>query len=137
MEVEDTAIVSLRFRSGGFGQILAATSMFPGSNRSLLVAGRGGTAQMEEDHLTQYAFRNEHADDSSVLGQFSSAAKRGGASDPLAIARTGHEANIRQFLRSVEEGTPSEIDGREARKAVAIVEAAYRSAESGSPVTLA
>jgi predicted dehydrogenase len=136
IEVEDTAIVSLRFQNGGFGQILAATSMFPGSNRRLLVAGRDGTVQMEEDHLIQYSFREEMDGDQAVREQFSAAAERGGASDPLAIDRSGHEANIREFLKSIGDGNPSGIDGSEARKAVAIVEAAYWSAESGAPVAV-
>lgn len=134
IEVEDTAIVSLRFRNGGFGQILAATSMFPGSNRRLLVAGQDGTAQMEEDQLIQYGFREDEDADDEIRSRFAAAAKRGGASDPLAIDRSGHEANIREFLKSIEDGKPSGIDGSEARKAVAIVEAAYRSAKSGVPV---
>jgi predicted dehydrogenase len=48
IEVEDTAVAVLKYRDGTLGQILGATSMYPGSLKRIQLAGRGGTAEILE-----------------------------------------------------------------------------------------
>jgi predicted dehydrogenase len=59
LEVEDSAVISMKFRNGALGQLLAATSMWPGSPRRIYIAGRDGTAEVLEDQLIQFTFRQE------------------------------------------------------------------------------
>src|SRR5690606_11438086 len=40
IEVEDTAVAVLRFRNGALGQLLGATSMYPGSLKRIQLGGR-------------------------------------------------------------------------------------------------
>jgi predicted dehydrogenase len=49
----------------------------------------------------------------------------------MAINYSCHTRNIESFLEAVRAGRQPELDGREGRKAVAIVEACYRSARTG------
>ncbi len=58
----------------------------------------------------------------------------GGASDPMAITHRNHTRNIEAVLAALAAKTPLALDGRAARHAVAIIEAAYASAASGRPV---
>jgi UDP-N-acetyl-2-amino-2-deoxyglucuronate dehydrogenase len=135
MEVEDTAVVNLRLAGGGLGQILASTAMFPGSLRRMQIAGRDGSAEVMEDQLTQWSFRAGLPDDDALRARFGPPTSHGGgASDPMAITHRNHTRNIGALLDALAAGTPLALDGRAARAAVAIIEAAYASAASGRPV---
>ena len=136
IEVEDTAVALLRFRSGALGQILAATSMYPGTNRRLMIAGRDGTAEVIENELSVFSFRDPRDEDQAALEKFSTRSTTTGASDPLAIDYTGHTRNIGAFLDTLDTGAAPAIDGPQGRLAVEIVESIYESARTGRPVKL-
>jgi predicted dehydrogenase len=57
-----------------------------------------------------------------------------GAAAPMAIRFEGHLRQIQDFIDGIHERRPFFIEGREARKAVALVRAIYDSATSGRPV---
>ena len=134
IEVEDTCVAVLKFRNGALGQILAATSMYPGSDRRIVIAGRDGTAEVVEEQLTVFSFRHERPGDKAMRAQFAGKTADTGATDPLAIGHVGHQRNIAAFLEALDAGETPGIDGVQARKAVAIIEAVYRSAAEGVPV---
>jgi predicted dehydrogenase len=135
MEVEDSAVVSLRFRNGAMGQILAATSMFPGSPRRLTVGGRDGTAELVEEQLATFRFRFPESDDDSNRARFNiTPSGDAGASNPVSIDHANHRRNIAAFFESVRSGANPDPDATEAAKAVAIIEACYKSAETGKAV---
>jgi predicted dehydrogenase len=136
VEVEDTAVVALRYRSGALGQLLGTTSMYPGSLKRLQVAGRDGTATVEEDELVTWQFREEREDDAATREEFTTTETGGGASDPMDIDVSNHARNIEAFLAAREGDGEFLLDAREARKAVAIIEAVYESADTGGPVSL-
>ena len=132
LEVEDTCVAILRFKQGGLGQLLAATSLYPGSLRRMLVGGRDGPAEILEEQLVSWRFRTEAADDAATRERFGGASgTSGGAADPMAINYACHTRNIEAFLEAVQAGRPPALDGREGRKAVAIIDACYRSARTG------
>ena len=132
IEVEDTAVAVLRFRNGALGQILGATSMFPGSLKRLQLAGRGGTAEVLEDELVTWAFSEDRDGDEDVRRRFSQETQSGGgAADPMAIDYSLHTGNIRGFVDWLEGDEAFMLDGAESRKAVAIIEAIYESARTG------
>jgi predicted dehydrogenase len=132
LEVEDTCVAILRLKNGALGQLLAATSLFPGSLRRLLVGGRDGTAEILEEQLVAWRFRTEAADDAATRERLGGASQTsGGAADPMAINHACHTRNFEQFLAAVREGRRPPLDGLEGRKAVAIVEACYKSARTG------
>jgi predicted dehydrogenase len=63
-------------------------------------------------------------------------ASGGGVSDPKAISDTGHIRQFMDIVRAIDSGTPPAIDAAEARKAVEIVLAIYRSANENKIVYL-
>jgi predicted dehydrogenase len=137
IEVEDTCVVTLRYRDGALGQLLATTSMSPGSFKRIQVAGRGGTAEILEDELVVWQFAEEKAEDPQIREQFSQQTSHGGgAADPMAIDYANHTRNIAAFLDALDGNSELMLDGPEARKAVAIIEAAYASARTGLPVNV-
>lgn len=138
LEVEDTCVAILRFKNGAIGQLLAATSLFPGQLRRFLFGGRDGTAEILEEQLTAWRFRAEAADDAAIRDRFGAASgTSGGAADPMAINYACHTRNFAAFVEAVREGRRPMLDGREGRKAVAIIEACYRSARTGRAAKVA
>ncbi len=59
-----------------------------------------------------------------------------GAADPTAIGYEKHRRQIADFVGALREGRPPAVQGAEGRRAVEIILAIYRSAESGLPVSL-
>jgi UDP-N-acetyl-2-amino-2-deoxyglucuronate dehydrogenase len=132
LEVEDTCVAILRLRNGALGQLLAATSLFPGQLRRFLVGGRDGTAEILEEQLVAWRFRAEAADDAAIRDRFGgTSATSGGAADPMAINYSCHTRNFADFVTALRENRRPTLDGLEGRKAVAIVTACYKSARTG------
>jgi predicted dehydrogenase len=137
LEVEDTCVAILRFKHGGLGQLLAATSLYPGQMRRFLFGGRDGTAEILEEQLTTWRFRDEAAADAATRERFGGASSTsGGAADPMAINYSCHTRNFADFIAALKAGRPPALDGLEGRKAVAIVEACYESARTGQAATV-
>ncbi len=132
LEVEDTCVAIVRFKNGALGQILAATSMWPGHLRRIQVGGRDGTAEILEEQLVAWRFRIEDVEDEATRVKFStSSTSSGGAADPMAINYSNHTRNFEEFVTALRTGQKPPLDGFEGRKAVAVVEACYTSARTG------
>jgi predicted dehydrogenase len=56
IEVEDTAVASVRFKSGAMGVIEAATSVYPGLHKRTEIHGDRGSARVEQDDITLWEF---------------------------------------------------------------------------------
>jgi len=135
LEVEDSCVAILRFKQGGLGQLLAATSLYPGQLRRFLCGGRDGTAEILEEQLTTWRFREESAADAATRERFGGASgSSGGAADPMAINYSCHTRNFAEFIDALAAGRTPALDGSEGRKAVAIVTACYESARTGRTV---
>jgi predicted dehydrogenase len=111
--------------------------MYPGSLKRVQLAGRGGTAEILEDELVTWQFREERDDDTEIRERFGETDSGGGAADPMSIDYANHRRNIEAFLDARANGEDYLLDASEARKAVEIIEAIYESADRGEPVRLA
>jgi predicted dehydrogenase len=100
----------------------------------LQLGGHDGLAETLEDELVSWQFREPRDDDDEVRARFGqSSTTTGGAADPMAIDYANHRRNIAAFLDAIDKGEPFMLDAREARKALAILQAIYGSAASGQP----
>jgi predicted dehydrogenase len=134
IDVEDNAVAAVRFASGAVGAIQGSTAVWPGFLKRVEVSGMDGSAIMEEEDLPFWKFRTETAEDDAIRDRFAAATGTGGgAADPAAIGYHGHKMQFLDVIGAIERGATPAIDGREAAKAVAVIEAIYRSAESGRP----
>jgi predicted dehydrogenase len=137
IEVEDTAVACLRFASGALGVIQATTSVHPGFPKTVAVHGDRGSVVVEQDDVLRWDFTPETEEDRAVRARFArKVGASGGASDAAAISHEGHRRQLADFVRAVRAGAPPAVDGREGRKAVAIIEAVYRAAGTGHTVAL-
>ncbi|MBI5009705.1 MAG: Gfo/Idh/MocA family oxidoreductase [Bacteroidia bacterium] len=133
IEAEDTATCILRFRNGALGMIYGTTASFPGQFRRLEITGTKGTVIQVENSIKVWQFEDRYDYDNEILAKFGKVEGGGGVSDPAAIPFEPHALNIASFLNSLESGKEFEISGTEARKAVEIVLAIYRSAKGMRP----
>ncbi|MDS0300332.1 Gfo/Idh/MocA family oxidoreductase [Halogeometricum sp. S1BR25-6] len=134
--IEDTAVASVRYRDGSVGQILGATSMYPGSSQRIQLGGREGTAEMLADELVTWEFREEREDDERIRREFGSDRDTGDGEADVAMNYANHRRNIKRFIDGLDDEEPYPLDAVEARKAVDIIEAIYESAERSEPVRL-
>jgi predicted dehydrogenase len=137
IEVEDTAVATLRFNNGALGTIEAATSAYPGLLKRTEIHGDRGSARVDQDDITLWEFQEKIPRDNEVFAAM--AAQTGfkaGASDPRGITHIGHRDQLVDFLQAIDEARAPLVDGREGRKSVEIIRAIYRSAETGAQVLL-
>ena len=127
LAVEDTLSACLHYQNGALGTIAAATSCHPGLDLSLEISGDRGSAILVNDRIEFWRF----ADGNDPVPGGEGGAIRGGTSDPRAISCEGHRQQIAEFCRAIRGFSSETISGREAGKAVAIIEAIYRSCRSG------
>ena len=136
IETEDTAVAVLRYTNGALGMIYGTTASFPGQFRRFEITGTKGTIINVENSITVWQFADERPEDAEVLKKFGEIEGGGGVADPAAITHENHTRNFEAFLDALEAGEDFWIDGREARKAVEVILAIYKSAKDQKPIKL-
>jgi predicted dehydrogenase len=137
IEVEDTAAAILRFRSGAIGVIQATTSVHPGYPKTIAVHGDRGSAVIEQEDVLRWDFTPETPDDAAVRARFAAkVGASGGAADPKAISHEYHRRQLADFVDAVRADRPPRVDGREGRKAVAVIRAIYESNRAGRAIEM-
>jgi predicted dehydrogenase len=136
IEAEDTACASLRFPGGALGAIEATTALWPGWARRIEICGEHGSVCLEDDRIARWDFATAAPGDVAIRTARPDDALGSGAGSPNAISFEGHRRQIQDLIDALRDRRPLAIDGREGRKAVALVHALYMSAQSGHPVKL-
>jgi len=132
IEVEDTAVAVLTFRNGALGVIEGTTSLVaPGLPTRHDLHGERGTIVLTDKGIERWDVEGEEGQIPQVEAE-----TVGGTADPRAIGMRGHILQVQDMVAAVRENRDPMVPGREARKAVEIILAIYRSAQTGEVVTL-
>jgi predicted dehydrogenase len=134
--VEDVAVAALQFKSGALGTIEATTAAWPGYLKRVELHGNAGSAALEEESIVRWDFAKPRKADEQIRARLADTKTGGGASDPTAIGHAAHAKQFKDFVTAIKQDRAPAIDGREGRRAVEIILAIYKSAESGRAVAL-
>ena len=133
IEVEDIAVAILEFENGARGVIEAATccASRTGHPVRIQLCGTEGSVFLADESFEAWDFLSPDEEDDRVRAGMAGATPGLGANDPAAIAFEQHQKNFEEVVRAIREGREPSTSAREARKAVALIEAIYRSARNG------
>jgi UDP-N-acetyl-2-amino-2-deoxyglucuronate dehydrogenase len=136
IEADDTTVATLRFPCGALGTIEATTAAWPGWSRRLEICGERGAICLEDDHIARWDFAHAEPGDEAIRVAPRDSSFGSGAGGAGGISIAGHLRQIHDFVEAVRDDRRPAIDGREGRKAVALVHAIYESARTGTVVRL-
>jgi len=125
IEVEDTAVAIVEFVNGAVGVIEGTTSVTPGYGCRIEISGDNGTIVLNEDKITTWDIPGE--DSEAEAG----AAGKSTAADPTALTASGHTAHVIDLCGAIRDNREPEIPGSEARRAVQVIKAIYKSSREG------
>ena len=129
IEAEDTILVNLRFRSGALGSINVTVLTYPKNlEGSITVLGEKGTVRIGGvalNKLEQWQFEDTHPMDEDAQNI---------SYETGSVYGFGHLDFYLHCLDVLDNGAEEMVSGREGRKTVEIIEAAYQSALSGGQV---
>ena len=147
VEVEDTAVATIRFRSGGLGAIVTSLSQKPGLFTKVHVHGSSGASVgVETDRGATFvagvsAPVEPPVNDLWTVPGEAALLERFQAADRThfaAIDATNHyhEVQIAEFLDDVLDGRPPAVTGDDGRAVVEMFTAIYQSSREGRAVKL-
>ncbi|MBA3673281.1 MAG: Gfo/Idh/MocA family oxidoreductase [Gemmatimonadaceae bacterium] len=128
LEVEDTVVATLAFESGAVGTLEVTTAAYPGQARRIELSGSEGTIIVEGDNVTSLSLR--HASPTSPPGEGGNASAS--ASSAVVTDVRPHRRIIEDFMAAVRDHRAPLCSGADARGSVALIEAIYTSARTGS-----
>lgn len=145
IEVEDTAVATVRFESGALAVLHCTTAAYPGLTARLQVHGNRGSAVIDNDRLVYFHAADSDPDAASVpsyglagggnqaldeVGERDASANTRGADD----LQTAHQKQYQNVVDAIRTGAPTVVGVNEATAALATVRALYVSATLGTPV---
>ena len=132
IEAEDTGIAIITFKSGALGVVEATTATRPKDlEGSISILGEGGTVEIggfAVNEMKVWNFANPQSGDENVLSEF--------RENPPNVYGFGHVAYLNHVVFAIRNGTPSLVDGLEARKSVELISAIYELIETGREIPL-
>jgi UDP-N-acetyl-2-amino-2-deoxyglucuronate dehydrogenase len=132
IEAEDTAVVTLRFKSGALGVIEATTATRPNDlEGSISILGEGGSVEIggfAVNKMKVWQFVKPEADDELVMETYSV--------NPPSVYGFGHHAYYEHVVDCIQNKKQHLVDGLEGRRSLELISAIYESIETGREVKL-
>jgi predicted dehydrogenase len=130
MEAEDLALATLDFEGGALGSIMASTSIRPGFLPTLALYGERGSIKLEGAAVAHWSVPE-------VAPPEAAGGASAGVTSPQLASHEHHLTQIRDVLAALASGRAPAVTGEDGFRAVALVDAVYRSAATNRPIALA
>ncbi|GAB3629045.1 oxidoreductase [Pandoraea terrae] len=131
IEVEDTGVISLRWRSGALGSMNVTMLTYPKNlEGSITILGEKGTVRIggvAVNEVQTWEFAEPDEDDAKVAGA---------SYETTSVYGFGHPLYYDNVIRVLRGEAEPETDGREGLRSLEVLIAAYRSARDGKRVAL-
>ena len=131
IEVEDTGVISLRWRNGALGSMNVTMLTYPRNlEGSITILGETGTVKIggvAVNEVQQWEFATAHEDDLLV---------RDASYQTTSVYGFGHPMYYDNVIKVLRGEAEPETDGREGLKSLEVLVAAYMSARDGKRVAL-
>lgn len=137
IEVEDTAVAILKFKSGALGTLEGTTAAYPGFHTRLDIYGTDGSFVIENDKMRICKTREEEGEGGfygSVTTEEAQPKRTLTGASSAAVAANAHQSQIQDVVNAILEGRAPAVTGEDARKPLAVILAVYESAQTGKPV---
>ena len=131
IEVEDTAVAILKFKNGALGTIVGTTTAYPGLDAVIAVHGENGSAVIEGESLVTWKFAEELPDDERIRSELNKTTSSGAGDPTKNLSSAGHQLQIEDMVKAVNEDREAMVNGESGRKAVEIIRAIYESSQKG------
>ena len=132
IEAEDTGVAIVKFHNGALGVIEATTATRPKDlEGSLSVLGEKGSVEIggfAVNEMKAWNFIKPHPDDALVLSKY--------RENPPDVYGFGHRIYLKHVVDVIKNSNPALVDGVEGRKSLLLINAIYRSIETGKEVYL-
>lgn len=131
IEVEDTGVMAVRWRSGALGSVNVTTLAYPKNiEGSITVLGERGTARVggvAVNEIQHWEFADPHADDDNI---------KNASYETTSVYGFGHPLYYDNVVRVLRGEAEPETDGREGLKSLEVLIACYLAARDGRRVPL-
>lgn len=149
LEVEDTAVATVRFESGALAVVHATTAAYPGLTVRLQVHGSAGSAIIDNDRLEYFHAADSDTEAASAYGAVTGGDVTGnlaqsevGFEETTAAPRqedaflAGHRRQYDSIAQSIDTGSAPGVSVRDALLSVALVRAIYLSSTLGRSIVI-
>ncbi|HET7111849.1 MAG TPA: Gfo/Idh/MocA family oxidoreductase [Gemmatimonadales bacterium] len=131
IQVEDTGVVSIRWRTGALGSMNVTMLAYPKNYEgSITIIGERGTVKVggvAVNHIDHWEFADSHPDDAKVADA---------SYETTSVYGFGHPAYYENVIQSLRGEAVPDTDGREGLISLEILIATYLSARDGRRVAL-
>ncbi len=130
IEVEDTAVICVKYKSGALGVIQGTTTAYPGLDTVFSFHGPQGSISFGDSKVYTWNIKDKNLKIPEITGSM------GGINCQYSTTNFGHDTQIEDMAMAVIEDRDPMVTGEDAKKSVEIVLAIYESAKTGKEIIL-
>lgn len=130
IEVEDTAVVTVKFKNGAIGVIQGATTAYPGLDTIFSFHGPEGSISFGDNQIYIWELKDKSIPQPEIVGSM------GGKNCQYSDTNFGHITLVEDMAMAVIEGRDPMITGEDAKKSVEIILAIYESSRTNKEIVL-
>ena len=132
IEVEDTAIAVVKYKSGALGVIEGTTSVYPAQATRLDIHCENGSIIFGDGGILEWKLKDNPDEKAPEITGHANSVK----DDPTNLGQRSHVVLIEDFITAINEDRDPMITPQMGRKAVDLILAIYESARTGKEVQL-